>query len=265
MKFLKAGLVALVLAVGAGALLLERQSNTQLREEVALLRGEVRELAKQRETARAEANRAASNLAPGAQESDRAEIARLREEMDALKAKAQEFGKVTQGLKAAIAAASAGKSPVDSLPVKLIPVTDWKNAGKATPAATVETVLWGAVGGDVDLVAGSVEFTPSARAKAQALLDALPPETRAQYGSPEKLVALMIAKDTGNVSGMQVLGSREMGDPDTVGMRLRFGNDLGQTKESSVLLHQASDGWRVLLTDDPVEKWAKQLSGGGGK
>jgi hypothetical protein len=63
---------------------------------------------------------------------------------------------------------------------------------------------------------------------------------------------------------MQVLGTREL-SPDNVGMRLRFGNELGQTKEQSVLLHQSADGWKLLLTDDPIEKWSKQLANGDGK
>jgi len=263
MNALKLGLVFVIVAIGAGALLLERQSNAQLREEVGLLRAEVRDLAKQRETARNETNQAAAkDLAQSAQENDRAEIARLREEIDGLKVKAQEFGQMTQSFKAAMATAASGKSAADAVPLRLVPVTDWKNAGRGTPAAAIETVLYGAVGGDVDLVAGSIEFLPSAREKAQALFDRLPDAAKAQYGSPEKLAALMLAKDADKVSGMQVLGTREMNSPDTVGMRLRVGNDLGQTKEQSLLLHNSSTGWKVLLTDDPIDKWAKQLGGG---
>jgi phage host-nuclease inhibitor protein Gam len=264
MNFLKAAVVVVVVAVGSGAVMLERQSNAQLREEVALLRREVGDL-RQRETRRSEASpTTATDAAAAAYENERAEIARLREELNALKAKAQEFGQVTQSLKTAVAAASAGKSATDALPVRLTPISEWKNAGKATPSAAVETVLWAAAGGDVDTIANSLELTPSAREKAQALFDRLPEATRAQYGSPEKLMALMMAKDADKVSGLQVLGSRELSQ-DNVGMRVRFGNDLGQTKEQSLLLHHASDGWRLMLTDDPVDKWAKQLGAGGGK
>src|SRR5262245_10231797 len=130
MTFLKAGIALLVLAIGAGAFVLERQSNTQLREEVALLRNEVRDLAKQR--AKAEAAPAPA-LANNAQvEADRAEIAKLREELETLKARAKEFGQATKEIKAAVAAAAGGKSAVDSLPVRLIPATEWKNGGRDT-------------------------------------------------------------------------------------------------------------------------------------
>jgi hypothetical protein len=266
MNYFKAGVVLIVVAIGAAAFVVQRQSDAQLREEVALLRREVGELARQRDAARTErpAARVAADTTSAQQENDRAEIARLREELNALKAKAQEFGQVTQSLKSAIAAAGTGKSATDALPVRLTPITEWKNAGKGTPSAAVETVLWAAAGGDVDTIANSVELTPSAREKAQALFDRLPEATRAQYGSPEKLMALMMAKDADKVSGLQVLGTREISQ-DNVGMRVRFGNDLGQTKEQSLLLHHANDGWRLMLTDDPVDKWAKQLGAGGGK
>jgi hypothetical protein len=261
MKFLKAGLVVVVLVVGASAFFLERQSNAQLREEVALLRTEVQQLAKRR--SEPQAGRAAADvaLAQNVQsDNDRAEVAKLREELNALKSRASELTQAAQTVKTALAV--AGKSPADAIPVKLIPVNEWKNAGKATPAATFETVLWAASGGDVDTIASAVEFTGTAREKAQALLDRLPAATRAQYGSPEKLVALMLAKDADKVSGLQVLGQKEI-SPDTMGMRVRFGNELGQAKESSLVMHRSNDGWKLLLTDDPVDKWAKQLAAGG--
>jgi hypothetical protein len=260
MTFLKFGVAALLVAIAAGAFCLEKQSNTQLREEVALLRNEVQQLGRQRADAAKAAT--AGPVTPNASVSDnRAEIAQLREELETLKARAKEFGQTTKTLQAAVAAGAAAKS-VDSLPVKLTPLTDWKNAGRASVNSTIETVLWAASGGEVDLLAGTLEFTPSAHEKAQALFDRLPEGSRQQYGSPEKLMALMIAKDADKVSGMQILGQREI-SPDNVGVRLRFGNDLGQTKEQSMLLHHANDGWKLMLTDDPVEKFAKQLAGGG--
>lgn len=261
MALLKIGAILLVLALGAGAIFLERQSNAQLREEVALLRGEVRELARQR-AAKAGSAAAAATAGNAQAEADRAEIAKLREEIEGLKARTKEFSQAAQSIKAAVTAAAAGKSAADAAPVRLTPITQWKNGGRATVDATIETVLWAASGGEVDLLSNALEFTDSARAKAQALFDRLPEGTRQQYGSPEKLMALMIAKDAEKIAGMQILGQREISQ-DNVGVRLRVGNDLGQTKEQSLLLHHANDGWRLMLTDDPVEKFAKQLGGGG--
>jgi hypothetical protein len=62
---------------------------------------------------------------------------------------------------------------------------------------------------------------------------------------------------------MQVLGQREMSQDD-VGMRVRFGNDNGNTKDDSFLLHRGTDGaWRLMLTDAAIDKFSKQLLGGG--
>ncbi len=263
MQFLKIAAAGVVVAIVAGALVIEHQANAELREEVALVRSDLRELAKQRDTQRIGNSLPATavDLASAVQqENDRAESARLRDEINALKARVQEIGQANQNLKATIAA-GPGKSATDSLPVRLVPAADWKNAGRATPSAAVETVLWGAAGGDIESVGSAIEFTASAREKAQAMFDRLPEESRAKYGSPENLMALLLAKDVDKVSGMQVLGTREL-SPDNVGMRLRFGNELGQTKEQSLLLHRANDGWKILLTDDPIDKWSKQLLAG---
>jgi hypothetical protein len=257
MKLFSAAVILVVVAVAGGAFWLERQSNAQLREEVGLLRSEVQQLAKQREDRRVEVakNTVAGQNAQAAQtETERAELARLRDEVNALKVQ-------TKQLAAAPAQRPAGGSPADALPVKLIPVNEWKNAGRGTPAAAIETLLFAASGADVESLAGSLELTPSAREKAQALLDRLPEATREQYGTPEKLMALMLARDAEKLAGMQVLGQREVA-PDTTGVRVRFGNDMGQTKEESLLMHRANDGWHLMLTDAPVEKFAKQLGGG---
>jgi len=55
---------------------------------------------------------------------------------------------------------------------------------------------------------------------AQELFARLPAATQAQYGSPEKLIALMLAKDASSLTGMQILGQRDV-SPDVVGVRVR--------------------------------------------
>jgi hypothetical protein len=60
---------------------------------------------------------------------------------------------------------------------------------------------------------------------------------------------------------MQVLGQRELG-PDDVGVRLRLASSDGKTKDDTLLMHRTVDGWKMLLTDGAVEKFARQLRGG---
>jgi len=256
MSKLTVGLIVVVAGAGGAAIFLQQQSIARLRGEMALLHAENVQLAKQQQAVGvAKAREAAMPVAEGAgaQKADAGEIAKLRGEVDSLKKSTLEIGKVIQA--AQVKAAEA------AIPTKLLPVAEWKNGGRATAEAAIETVLWAATGGDVDVLSQGLAFTPTARAKADEWFAQLSDATKAQYGSPEKLIALMIAKDAAAVSGMQILGQKEV-TPDDVGMRVRIGAENGKTKDDTFFFHRAPDGWRLLLPDQVVEKFAKQLAGG---
>lgn len=250
------GCVGLI-AVAAG-FFAQHWESLALRREVAGLRTELRLAVAERAaqvTARpiVAADVTATNRGG---ESEREDLARLREEIAALRKSTAALTELAQTAQAAQALAKASSS----VATKLSPASEWKNAGRGTPEASTETVFWAAVGGDVETLANTLTFTDSARLKADAWFAGLSESTRQQYGSPEKVLALMIAREAEGVSGMQVLGQKEMGQGD-VGLRLRFANADGKTKDQNFLLRQGGDGWRMVLPDSVVEKYAGQLSG----
>lgn len=256
-----AGLIGFGVVLGVGVMFFEHQATEELRGEVAMLRADIQRSATQRDAARREETKtvAVATVAPenSRADEDRAELARLRDEVSALKASTQEAARQAQ----AAAQAARGESPI---PVKLIPVSELKNAGRATVPAAVETVLWAAAGGDVETLANSIQLDPSAQVKAQELFARLSEASRAQYGSPEKLVALFLAKDAAAVAGMQILGQRDV-TPDVIGVRVRVSNDEGKTKEQSFGFQKTPDGLRLKVPDEFVNKYAQQLTGGAGK
>lgn len=255
-KFLL-GLAGFAVVLGAGAFFLQRATNAELRAEIAGLREEVQQLAQQRAVApRDEAKSAvgATTMAENSHTSeDRAELAKLRDELNALKKSTQEVARQAQG---AIQAAR-GESPV---PVKLTLAGDLKNVGRATASAAVETLLAAAFGGDVEGVASSIMLDPAAQAKADEYFSQLSEATRAQYGSPDKLIALMLAKDAAALTGMQILGQRDI-SPDVVGVRVRLANDQGKTKEDGLAFRKTEDGLRLIVPVNVVEKYSQQLRG----
>jgi hypothetical protein len=258
-KTLLALVLIAVVAMGA----LQFRANSVLQRDVALLREEVRSSAAQhRVSAVAPVTEGAPRAMPTESQVSgmhSADLTALREEIAALR-------KSTQSLTQLAVAAQAGAAlknmsdAASSVATQLVPSAAWKNAGKGTPEAATETVLWAALGGDVDTLSNSVVFTPTAREKAEAWFATLPESTRQQYGSAEKVVALMIAKDAATLSGMQVLGSKEI-TPDNVGVRIRFASSEGKTKDDNFLMQRGNDGWRLVLPDSTVEKFARQLSG----
>lgn len=248
----------IVAAAGAGAIFVQQQSITQLRRDVAALRAENGQVARAQvravNEAKAEGARASfvvTDESPETRAAGAGEIAKLRTEVEGLKKSAAEFGKLVQ--------AAQAKAAEANIPTNLVPVSQWKDGGRATAGAALKTVMWAAAGGEVDALAQGLGFTASARAKADAWFGQLSEGTRQQYGSPEKVIALMIAKDAAAVSGMQVLRQKEV-TPDDVGMRVRFGTEDGKTKDDTFFFHRAVDGWKLVLSDAVVDRFAKQLA-----
>lgn len=271
MSKIAVGLGVVVLVAGAAAFYVQNRANNVLRHEVAGLREDVRMLAASaKENAAAAARPAVSQGSPASGGTTTAgaaagvgsaaaaeDLAKLREEIVALR---KSTTALTQFAQTAQAAQALAKSS-ESVATKLVPVAEWRNVGKATPEAGIETALTAATGGDVDTLAASLTFTDSARTKADTWFAGLSESTRQQYGSPEKVIALMIARDAEGLSGMQVLGQKEV-SPDNVGVRLRFASVDGKTKDDTFLMRRANDGWRMVLPDAVVEKYAKKLGGG---
>ena len=252
------GVFALVAVLGTGMIFLQQQNLAELRSEIAGLRTDLQQVAKAQASAvgapRPPVVQSVAGADASAWDEQRAELAKMREEIVALKKTTQDASRQAQ----AATQAARGESP---LPVKLTPAGELKNAGRATASAAVETLLSAAYGGDVETVASSIALEPSAAAMAQELFARLPEATRAQYGSPDKLIALMLAKDASGLTGMQILGQRDI-SPDVVGVRVRFANEEGKTKEQGLAFRKTSDGLRMIVTDDVVKKYAGQLSGG---
>ena len=261
------GLGVVVLIAGAAAFYVQNRANSALRHEIAGLREDIRTIAVAVKDTAATSPRPVTSTegtivggAPAAGAATGAvgeDLAKLREEIVALRKSTTVLTQFAQTVQAAQALAKSS----ESVATKLVPVAEWRNVGKATPEAGVETALTAATGGDVDTLAASLMFTDSARSKADAWFAGLSESTRQQYGSPEKVIALMIARDAEGLSGMQVLGQKEV-SPDNVGVRMRFASVDGKTKDDTFLMRRANDGWRMVLPDAVVEKYAKKLGGG---
>jgi len=167
------GLATLAAVVAVFALLRVARTNTELRDEVAMLRLEVREFAQRAATSASFPMMESAAVAAhtgSALSDDNSELARLREEIRGLKNSTQALTQLAQEAQV--------RKAEGNLPVTLIPFSAWKNAGKATPAAGVETALWAAVGGEIDTLADSIGFTASARQKADAFYAGLSEATR---------------------------------------------------------------------------------------
>lgn len=233
----------------------QRQTAAGLRAEVELEREQARargQLAA--ETARLRAMQiSAADLE--ALRGDHAALVRLRGEIDGLRRRADEAARVV-----AAKAVEVAKPREPSILEGPLPATAWKNAGSATPAAALETVLWAAAGGEVDALARMLRFDAGVRAQLDALFAGLSVATRADYGTPERLIAALTARDV-------PLGKAKLFDTKAEfnGDR-RMAMQLYETEGKAlqgVLFSLRPEGgtWGLVVPASAVEKYAAMLRG----
>lgn len=247
---------ATVLIAGGTGWLWQRRIAAELRGEIAARTTESVELERvRREHGRLAAEQVSRDELEKLR-ADHAAIDRLRTEIETLKAKKPEPATAATVLMPDAAA------EVDAAPPKaeslMTPASAWKNAGRATPQAALETALWAAAGGDVEALAQMLAMDAGARAKAQAIIAQLPPATQAEYSTPERLIALLSAKDV-PTGGMRILAQKKNGTDD-VALTVVVESE-GKRKGVNLALHRSEDGWRLVVPESAVDKYAATLSG----
>jgi len=240
------GLLATGFAILGVVLLVQRQTAMRLRGEADDLRRQNRILA----NLRAEHQHLAGQQIPAD------ELQRLRDDHEALRRLRNEIDDFKNRPMAPAPVASA-----DSL--SLVPASAWKNAGRATPAAAFESILWAATHGEIDALAGMLDFRASgADRKLEELFAGLPAEVRAQYGSPEKLFAtLLAAQIPPAVAAMGVVPQEDPGARNATKINVRLEGLEGRQKDMTYGFVRYPDGWRFAVLSVMVASYAQLLTG----
>jgi hypothetical protein len=135
----------------------------------------------------------------------------------------------------------------------------WKNAGQATPDAAFESVLWASLGGDVDSLTRLLVFDPEAQIKAEAIFAKLPAVMRQELVTPERLMALLTAKNVPLGSAeilTQVTPADSLADTK---ITAKVVDAKGKSKEVELALRAQGDSWRLVVPADAVERYAVLL------
>jgi RNA polymerase sigma factor (sigma-70 family) len=157
-------------------------------------------------------------------------------------------------------AAAADSRQVVPLAVGLRSTETLGNAGRSTPRDAFATQLWAARTGDIALEASAITFGAEARAKLEALAATLPDAMRAEYDTPEKLMAFMLAGSPHPVGGMDVLGEVDT-DANDVTLETEWQHvDDPVVHKSEVNLQQGADGWKMVVPLPLVERASNYLS-----
>jgi len=154
--------------------------------------------------------------------------------------------------------------PAGSLVGEMHTASTWKNVGRATPAAFVETYWWSIKEMNLDTFITTWDGIDDAgKQMAQAYFTTLAEETRAKYGTAERLIAKLImwAATVHPVAGFQVTDVETLAPGEVnVHVRVQLPNGEEQTMTGGVAIHQSPDGWRSGLL--PAQNVEKALYGG---
>lgn len=241
--------IVVVIAAGLGAVFAVRAARV---EELASARERLRaELATTRELA-------AENQALAGKLPTSDQLAALRADHTAVQQMRSELAR----LRAQAAKSRSTPTVIDyppGMPPAIVLSSDWTYAGRATPAAAIETLLWAAMGGDLDALAQTLVLDDAAKAKANALLNSLPASSRSEYATPERFVALFTAKDLPN-GAMQLVSETKQPSGEVM-MRVRLFQPDGSTRSTTVLARQTGGEWRLAVPLSAIDKYAAVLQG----
>jgi hypothetical protein len=136
---------------------------------------------------------------------------------------------------------------------------DWSNAGRETPRAAIESVLWAASRGDVDHLAGLLGFQPDVREQVDAMFSKLPEASQRSFGSAETVIATMLAGNfPKDASSMKILADQQWGEDAAIAMSV--GHSDGQTRVNQFKFHKAPDGWQLMVPASVIEGYQGMLT-----
>jgi hypothetical protein len=141
------------------------------------------------------------------------------------------------------------------------PATEWAYAGRATPKASFESVLWAAAHGEIDRLASLLDLDGDARASVDALFGRLPPASQQEYGSPQRVVATLVAGNfPKDASAMTLLRAEKSGQAAQLAVRLDHAD--GTSRTHIYQFRQAADGWQLVVPPGVLAGYEKALQGG---
>jgi len=150
-------------------------------------------------------------------------------------------------------------APVWAEGAEVIDAKDWVDAGNKTARDAIESFLWASTSGDIDKIAGLIGFQPAAKEKAQALFDQLPDSAKTEYGTPEKIVATMIAASMPTdlqAASIQIQNNRKVA---FVSLR----DEYADSSQNDLVLRadNSTDGWKLSIPAKVIDAFQVKLAG----
>ena len=142
--------------------------------------------------------------------------------------------------------------PAGVVESEMKPRTEWRNVGRATPAAALETLLWAYSSRDMDTLADSHGFVKSDREILNSWFAGLSETMRAKYGTPERLLAPLdggLSQFSANpVVAFQVMSQQYDHGTDAVNMTYWVRLASGQEQQAVIRAQSDAGSWKIYPT-----------------
>lgn len=130
------------------------------------------------------------------------------------------------------------------------PASAWKNRGRESPEAAIETILWAASGGDTDFLKKALVLPNDTETKVDGLLSKVPQLGAGAGDSAKDFVALVVAGGLPMDSAEIV--AKQPNQDDTIIEYVRFKDSDGRTRQAFLSMENTSDGWKLTVPASAV-------------
>jgi hypothetical protein len=159
-------------------------------------------------------------------------------------------------------AARAAAAPPDPFGESTtVPSGSWAYAGRSSPRTALMSVLWTASHGDVDRLTDLIEFSGPTRAEAEAMFAQLPLGSQQEYGSPERVVATLLAGNFPKDASAATYNGGA-GYAEKAYASLTIDHSAGETRTNVYSLDLTDSGWRLQVPSEVLAGYQKILQGG---
>lgn len=137
----------------------------------------------------------------------------------------------------------------------------YRDDGQSTPQATLQTIAWALDSADLERVKELVMFeNTAAREKVAAMLQSMPPESRAQWPSPEDMAASVMISDGIHrpypAASILQLSEVESLAPDRARLR------LPGSRLDGGIYQKTGNGWRFVILESAIDTYLAQQARG---
>lgn len=181
------------------------------------------------------------------------ELARLRRQHEEVQSARESLARVEQALARAkgqpAPPINLRENPVPTEPMlgPMLKSTEWRDAGAMTPQAALESLVWAATSGETGRLSELLAIDEAGRKQLAEAFGLLSEEARASYGTPEQMLATLLAVQVPqDLSAIGSVSTLNLSNGDIV-LRTRTERGGAIARDASLVFRLANGHWQLVV------------------